>query len=45
MLTQYGEGPYGPSLVICVSLGLPGGSSQVSTDKNYLLQTVGKGSL
>lgn len=28
----------------CVSIGLAGGSSRVSADKNYLLQTVGKGS-
>lgn len=44
-LTQYGEGLYGPWLMICVSLGLSAGSSQVSAGKNYLLQTMGKGSL
>lgn len=45
MLTQYGEGPYGLWLVIYVSLGLPGGRSRVSAEKNCLLQAVGKGGL
>lgn len=44
-LTQYGEDLYGPWLMFCVNFGLPAGSSQVSADKNYLLQTMGKGSL